>query len=143
MAVEALKSAMTYQEQPGVKAKGGAKTESAGMEAAQKGSPITVTETGDPPSFLEKPQEREEKTDLMAFMEQKENSQARKAAEQLSKKMQNCEALFGIHEETNRVTIKIVNKDTKEILKEFPPEKTLDMIAKAWELAGLMIDEKR
>ena len=51
--------------------------------------------------------------------------------------------MFGIHEGTNRVTIKIVDKDTKKVLKEFPPEKTLDMIEKVWEMAGLMVDEKR
>ena len=67
----------------------------------------------------------------------------KKAVEQLNKKMNNSEALFGIHEGTNRVTIKIVDKSTKEVIKELPPEKTLDMIAKAWELAGLLVDERR
>ena len=61
----------------------------------------------------------------------------------MNKNMSHSEAVFGIHEETNRVTIKIVDKDTKEVIKELPPEKTLDMIAKAWELAGLLVDEKR
>jgi len=55
----------------------------------------------------------------------------------------NSEAVFGIHEDTNRVTIKIVDKTSKKVIKELPPEKTLDMIAKAWELAGLLVDEKR
>ena len=55
----------------------------------------------------------------------------------------NSEAVFGIHEGTNRVTIKIVDKKTKETIKELPPEKTLDMIAKVWEMAGIMVDEKR
>ena len=55
----------------------------------------------------------------------------------------NTEAVFGFHEKTNRVTIKIVDKDTKEVVKEFPPDKTLDMIAKVWELAGLFVNEKR
>ncbi len=55
----------------------------------------------------------------------------------------NSEAIFGIHEGTNRVTIKIVDKKTKETIKELPPEKTLDMIAKVWEMAGIMVDEKR
>ena len=53
------------------------------------------------------------------------------------------EAIFGYHEGTNRVTIKIVDKDTKKVIKELPPEKTLDMIAKVWEMAGIMVDEKR
>ncbi len=50
--------------------------------------------------------------------------------------MSDSEAVFGIHEKTNRITIKIVDKKTKEVIREFPPEETLDMIAKAWELAG-------
>ena len=71
------------------------------------------------------------------------NEQIKKAVEQLNKNMSHSEAIFGIHEATNRVTIKIVDKDTKEVIKELPPEKTLDMIAKAWELAGILVDEKR
>lgn len=67
----------------------------------------------------------------------------KKAVEQMNKNMNNSEAIFGIHEETNRVTIKIVDKDTKKVIKELPPEKTLDMIAKVWEMAGIMVDEKR
>mgnify|MGYP003554300472 FL=1 len=50
---------------------------------------------------------------------------------------------FGVHEATNRITIKIVDRDTKKVIRELPPEKTLDMIAKAWELAGILVDEKR
>ncbi len=72
------------------------------------------------------------------------NDQIRKAVEQINKgNLANSEAIFGIHEKTNRVTIKIVDKETKEVIKELPPEKTLDMIAKAWELAGILVDEKR
>lgn len=71
------------------------------------------------------------------------NKQLQKAVEEINKKMlHNSEAIFGVHEATNRVTIKIVDKDSKKVLKEIPPEETLDMIAKVWELAGIMIDEK-
>lgn len=56
--------------------------------------------------------------------------------------MNNTECVFGVHEKTNRITIQIVDKDSKEVIKELPPEKTLDMIAKAWELAGILVDEK-
>ena len=52
------------------------------------------------------------------------------------------EAVFGVHEKTNRIMIKVLDKDTKEILKEFPPEKTLDMIASIWEMAGILVDQK-
>ncbi len=73
----------------------------------------------------------------------KSAEQIKKAVEKMNKNMNNSEAIFGIHEGTNRVTIKIVDKDTKEVIKELPPEKTLDMIAKAWEMAGILVDEKR
>lgn len=71
------------------------------------------------------------------------NSQLKNAVSDLNKQMTNSEAVFGIHEKTNRITIKIVDKTTKEVLKEYPPEQTLDIIAKVWEIAGLMVDEKR
>lgn len=76
---------------------------------------------------------------------QEQNEKIRKTVEEINRKAahNNVEAQFGIHEATNRVTIKIVDKDTHEIIREVPPEKTLDMIAKAWELAGLMVDERR
>ena len=74
-----------------------------------------------------------------------EQTQAKikKAVEEINRKANSSEAVFGIHEETNRVTIKIVDKQTKEVIKEFPPDKTLDMISRVWEMAGLMVDEKR
>jgi flagellar protein FlaG len=72
-----------------------------------------------------------------------QNEQLRKAVEEINKKAHNSEAIFGIHEATNRVTIKIIDKETKEVIKELPPEKTLDMIAKVWEMAGILVDEKR
>ncbi|MDE7354036.1 MAG: flagellar protein FlaG [Acetatifactor sp.] len=75
--------------------------------------------------------------------QQATHDQIRKAVEQLNKNLGNSEAVFGIHEDTNRVTIKIVDKTTKEVIRELPPEKTLDMIAKVWDLAGILIDEKR
>lgn len=70
------------------------------------------------------------------------NDAVKRAVEEINKKAKNSEAIFGIHEDTNRVTIKIVDKDTKEVIREFPPEETLDMIAKVWELAGLLVDER-
>ena len=70
------------------------------------------------------------------------NEQIKKAVEDLNKKMKNTSCEFGIHDATNRVTIKIVDKDSKKVIKEYPAEETLDMIAKAWELAGLMVDKR-
>lgn len=55
----------------------------------------------------------------------------------------NTVAEFGYNEPTNRITIKIKDKDTDEVIKEIPSEKALEMLAKAWELAGIIVDEKR
>jgi flagellar protein FlaG len=75
---------------------------------------------------------------------QEDNEKVRKAISEMSKRVKsNTEAVFGIHDKTNRVTIKMVDKDTKKVIKEFPPDETLDMIAKVWEIAGIMVDEKR
>lgn len=71
------------------------------------------------------------------------NESARQAAYTYNKLTNNTKAVFGVNEATNRITIKIVDKDTDEIVKEFPAEKTLDMIARVWEMAGIMVDEKR
>lgn len=76
--------------------------------------------------------------------EQREVSQEkiRKAVESINKQLSHTECQYGFHEKTNRVTLKIVDKETDKVLKELPPEKTLEMIAKAWELAGILVDEK-
>jgi flagellar protein FlaG len=74
---------------------------------------------------------------------QPSNETMKQALSDINKRlMNNTECIFGVHEQTNRITIQIVDKDTKEVIKELPPEKTLDMIAKAWELAGILVDEK-
>lgn len=82
---------------------------------------------------------------LAAQKQNEKNMQLKKAVDDINKRAvdDQSEAVFGIHEKTNRITIKIIDKKTKEVIKEFPPEKTLDMIAKVWEMAGLMVDEKR
>ena len=90
--------------------------------------------------FTEKDQEDK---DLSEEKDAKQGTQLKKAVNDLNKQMKNSEAIFGIHDKTNRVTIKIIDKTTKEVIKEFPPEKTLDMIAKVWEMAGLIVEEKR
>ena len=70
------------------------------------------------------------------------NAKVKKAISEMTQNAKSsAEAVFGIHEKTNRVTIKMVDKETKKVIKEFPPDETLDMIAKVWEIAGIMVDE--
>ena len=57
--------------------------------------------------------------------------------------MKHTQLSFKYHDDTNRISITVTDSDTDEVIREIPPEKALDMLAKAWELAGLMVDEKR
>ena len=84
-----------------------------------------------------------EKSEKLVTPEQASDSSLKKAVEEINRKSSNTEAVFGYHEGTKRVTIKIMDKETKEVKREYPAEKTLDMIQKVWEMAGLMVDEKR
>ena len=87
--------------------------------------------------------EKEEGKTIPEIFAEKGEAQWQEAVEQINRNSAGMEAIFGYHEGTHRVTIKIVDKDTKEVKKEYPAEKTLDMIQKVWEMAGLMVDEKR
>lgn len=74
--------------------------------------------------------------------EEMSQEKIKKAIDTINKQLSHTECQYGFHEKTNRVMIKIVDKDTDKVIKEFPPEETLEMIAKAWELAGILVDEK-
>lgn len=50
---------------------------------------------------------------------------------------------FSIHKETHEISVKVIDKDNGEVIREIPPEKVLDMVAKMWEMAGIIVDEKR
>lgn len=50
---------------------------------------------------------------------------------------------FSVHDKTKEIMVKVIEKDTGKIIREIPPEKTLDLVAKLWEMAGIMVDERR
>ncbi len=146
MAIEPLSSVMTYQAQTTQQAKPVQKTVVENTEvatpekvAAYDATTVKVTE-----AEKQNSQSGQDSSGSDAAANQQANNEKiKKAVEQLNKNMSHSEAVFGFHDETNRVTIKIVDKDTKEVIKELPPEKTLDMIARVWEIAGILVDEKR
>lgn len=136
MAIEPIGSMMSVQAQGSVQTKPVTTT----VESVQ------VTTTPVDPTIREiEPAEKgtNQQSQQQMTQDQASPEQIRRAVEQLNKKMSHSSAVFGIHDETNRVTIKIVDKETREVIKELPPEKTLDMIAKVWEMAGILIDERR
>ena len=153
MAIEPLSSAMTYQAQPVVKAQPvtpvntDVPADGETVNVDEKTASVAQIQAEDNSngsegngSFQQQQQQQAQTVSTQAASEQ-----LKKAVAEMNKKINNSheEAVFGIHEDTNRVMIKILDKETKEVIKEFPPEKTLDMIAKIWEMAGLLVDEKR
>ncbi len=111
------------------------------VEAADNSSGSNNNDSGSSAQNFTKAQTHLQETEEQI---QADNEKIRKTISEMTKKMSpNAEAVFGIHDKTNRVTIKMVDKDTKKVIKEFPPDETLDMIAKIWEIAGIMVDEKR
>ncbi|MDQ2085091.1 flagellar protein FlaG [Herbivorax sp. ANBcel31] len=50
---------------------------------------------------------------------------------------------FSIHEGTKEIMVKVINQETDEVVREIPSEKILDMVAKMFELAGIIVDERR
>jgi len=52
-------------------------------------------------------------------------------------------AEFAYNEPTNRISVKIRDKDTGEVIREIPSEKALKMLETSWELAGILVDDKR
>ncbi|HEY9765868.1 MAG TPA: flagellar protein FlaG [Chroococcales cyanobacterium] len=51
---------------------------------------------------------------------------------------------ISIHDQTKSVMVRIVNDKTGEVMREFPPEKFLDMVAAFQkQLAGLFVDERK
>lgn len=147
--IEPISSAMTYQVQsaPRTVVSTDADTENKKIaenvpDEVQAQAPdkttLTVREAGDNGAFGGENGEEDEASS------QSSNESLKKAVEKYNKSLtSNTEAVFGFHEGTHRVTIKILDKETKEVVKELPPEKTLDMLQKMWEMAGILVDEKR
>ncbi len=149
MAIEPLSSAMTYQAQTAVKPQTATQVNT---EVPEDGQTVNVDATT---ASVTKVQAEEEKSGSEGNGSQQQQEKMdpqtpetpehlKKMIAEMNRKISNSneEAVFGVHEKTNRIMIKILDKDTKEVIKEFPPEKTLDMIASIWEMAGILVDEK-
>ena len=50
---------------------------------------------------------------------------------------------YRVHEKTNLLMVSVINSKTNEIIREIPPEKNLDALAKMWQLVGILVDERR
>ncbi len=149
MAIEPINSAMTFNAQPVAQQMTAPKPVEKSAEEFTEGSMQNAAAPVDNVTLsVNAAQAKDGEAGSQQGNQQEQQPSAsaeavKKAVEEMNKKMMNSVAQFGIHEETNHLTIKIVDKETRKVIKELPPEKTLDMIAKVWEMAGLLVDEKR
>lgn len=75
---------------------------------------------------------------------QQKTQKVKNAIAEVNRKMnQRTRCEFSYHEETKRVSIKVIDRDTDEVIREIPPEETLDMLSKMWEISGILVDEQR
>lgn len=67
-----------------------------------------------------------------------------KAVEKVNEFMKPMETSiqFVLHEQLNEYYVKVINKETEEVIKEIPSKKMLDMYAAMAELMGLIINER-
>lgn len=140
MAIEPINTVAAMQVQSTVKVQTQTNSQDTNTVSETSATPMLDEST---PMVAKASETSAENKDSQNNQKEPDNETLKKAVDSLNKNMANTEAVFGIHEGTNRVTIKIVDKDTKKTIKELPPEKTLDMISKVWEMAGILVDEKR
>ena len=129
MTIEPIASMMTVQAQGSVVQKPQTSVQTERPNNADSSVPM-AEQVDRTTSVVENAQEKGQTNggEQQGREQQATNEQIRKAVEKLNKNMANSEAVFGIHEDTNRVTIKIIDKGTKEVIRE---------------MAGILIDEKR
>ncbi|MFC4023851.1 flagellar protein FlaG [Oceanobacillus longus] len=49
---------------------------------------------------------------------------------------------FELHDKLNKYYVTVINSSTKEVIKEIPPKKMLDMYAEMADFMGFLIDKK-
>jgi len=50
---------------------------------------------------------------------------------------------FKIHDESDRIMVQVIDKETDELIREIPPERLLRLAAQIQEMIGLLLDTKR
>lgn len=54
----------------------------------------------------------------------------------------NCDLEFQYHQEVGVMSVKMVDKNTKEVIREYPPEEMVEGMIKAQEWLGAFLDKK-
>ena len=80
--------------------------------------------------------------------EQKEKEDAQVSQDLLNELEHNINTIhnvdleFSMHEESGRTMIRVIEKDTGNLIRQIPPKDVLDLIARIGDVVGLIFDEK-
>lgn len=78
--------------------------------------------------------------------EEEVNRRMESAIDQANQKVKHVgrrQCAFSYDEKAKRISIKVYDAATKEVIREIPPEETLSMVERLYDLMGIMVDEKR
>ena len=149
MAIDAISSNVVTQQMPKAEKTAPVEkievTEQGQQQAQVQGyQPIVGTQGSENRAGRDSDKNKEDQSDRKELQEVSEEK-VKSAIADINKKIAPTETTlqFSYHEKTHRICITVKDKETDKVIREIPPEKTLDMIAKSLELAGLLVDEKR
>lgn len=76
--------------------------------------------------------------------ESTDRAELEKAVNKLNKtaEIYSHDVKFTVHEQTHRIMVQVLKKNTEEVITEMPPRRILDMVAQFQEMVGLLIDKK-
>ena len=121
----------------------------AGSQAPTSTAPQTSTETapvqaaayGEEAANNNKEQEKEQQNQQDKPMDEHFVSEMTRELNELMSKL-NCDLEFKYHKEVDVMSVKMVDKNTKEVIKEFPPEEMVEGMIKAQKWLGAFLDKK-
>ena len=105
-----------------------------------EGSGGAVSEAKDPQKTEKTAPETQKQDEKEQPFDEKEQQQR---MSRLQKMLKNYNVEISYNDDVNRYAIKVLDPDSKEVVKEIPSEKSLEMFAKMLEVEGLLVDEKR
>ena len=115
------------------------------VNETQKAAPINVEQKLDiKPQEIKTVKKIDPQQEIQKYTKEYNQSDLQRAVEETNRLIFKDKGRFEfkIHERTNRMMVKLVDKDTDEVLKEIPPEKILDLVASIWDLVGILVDER-
>lgn len=92
-------------------------------------------------------QAAEQQVNVQDDTQKKEDKMDEKSVSNMTKELNklmsqiNCNLEFQYHKEINMMSVKMIDKDTKEVLKEYPPEDMIKGMIAAREWIGAFLDK--